>query len=552
MVGDVEVVELTWPRHLTPAPELGVDGVYFDWAEVKRFIDFARQLRHIKGRRWAKKPLELDLWQVVFIIAPVFGWRSEPDGARVIREVFLEVARKNGKSTLAAALLLFLLTADGEPGAEVYSAAMDGKQARAVFDVAAKMAKASPALRRRLRIHERDGKIVFDATSSTYGILTKGLAGDNKHGLNTHGAVVDELHVIQDAAMLDTLETSTGSRGQPLIVYITTAGIPGVSAPWEERRATAVNTARRVVARKDLLGVIFCADPRARDRGTWDDPEVWRDANPLLAASPELRGYLEREVAKCVAAPGRLNRFLRLHLGIPTEASYQRISIGQWDATAGLVDELELHGQRCYGGLDLSSSLDLCALVLVFPDDENRHIDILCRFWTPAATIGERSHRDHADYDGWVRRGYLKTTPGPTIDYDDVEREAVSLLKTFEVKAINYDRWGSKQLRGHLEDAGVPIWEFGQGFASMSPPFKELERLVSLQAARHGGNPVLRFCASGLKASEDPAGNIKPDRKHSTSRIDGMVALIMAIGAWLADETPGHSVYEDRGLAVAR
>lgn len=552
-VTDDDVVELVWPRYLTPPPapaELAA-GVRLDWSEVKRFVDFARGLRHVKGRRYGGRPLELDLWQIVFVIGPAFGWRLA-DGNRRTREVFLEVGRKNGKSTLAAAIVLYLLTADGEPGAEVYSAAMNGKQARAVFGVAAKMAKAAPMLRRRCRVREREGVILHDASSSTYGVLTKATkGGDDQHGLNTHGAVVDELHVITDAAALDTLETSTGSRSQPLIVYITTAGIPGASAPWEERRDVAVKAANGVVSRPDLLGVVFCADPKVREsEKRWSDPEVWRDANPLLPASPELRAYLEREVSKVKAAPGRLNRFLRLHLGIPTEASYQRITLAQWDRTAGLVDELELRRQRCYGGLDLASSVDLCALVLVFPDAKNRALDVLAKFWTPADTLEERAHRDRADYLEWSKLGYLTAVPGVTVDFDVVEAEVARILIDYDVRGINYDPWGSKQLRSHLEDAGAPIWEMRQGFASMSPPLKELERLVAELALRHNGNPVLRHCAAGLAVLEDPAGNIKPDRKRSTSRIDGMVALTMAIGAWLADETPGRSVYEDRGLAV--
>lgn len=553
-VSDAEVVELVWPRHLTPGPSRGeVDsGVYLDWAEVLRFADFARGLRHVKGRRYGGRPLDLDLWQLVFFVGPVFGWRL-PDGLRRIREVFLEVGRKNGKSTLAAAILLFLLCADGEPGAEVYSSAMNGKQARAVFDVAAKMAKAAPMLRHRLRVRIRAGEIIHDGSNSTYTVLTKSAkGGDDKHGLNTYAVVVDELHVITDATALDTLETSTGSRGQPLIVYITTAGIPGESAPWEERRSTTINVANGVAARADLLGVIFAADPKAREKDHWRDPEVWREANPLLSSSPELEAYLEREVAKVIAAPGRLNRFLRLHLGIPTEASYQRITLAQWDRTAGLVDELELRRQRCYGGLDLASSIDLCALALVFPDVDNRALDVVMRFWTPADTLAERAHRDRADYARWAKDGYLKAVPGATVNFDVIEDDVAEILRDFDVRGINYDPWGSKQLRSHLEDRGAPIWEMRQGFASMSPPLKELERLVVELLLRHSGHPVLRHCAAGMAVLEDPAGNIKPDRKRSTSRVDGMVALTMAIGAWLADETPGRSVYEDHGLGVAK
>lgn len=548
---DVEVAGLVWPRWLTPPPR--GKGIVFDWREVDRFLRFTRRLRHIKGRAFSGRPLELDLWQVAFVAGPVFGWRR-PDGTRVIRELYLEVARKNGKSTLCAAIALFLLCADREPGAEVYSLARDKDQARAVFGVAASMARASPLLRRKLRVAERSGFIRFDTTASEYRVLSSDKGGKAKHGLNVHGAVIDELHVITDDELLGTIDTATGSRTSPLLVYITTAGMPDESPVWWERREEVRAVAERVVERGELLGVIFAADPDLleNDADGWRRPEVWREANPALGTALTLE-YLERQVAKVDAVPGRLYRFLRLHLNVPTEAvQTSRISLAAWDKTAGLVDEEELVGARCYGGLDLASSFDLAALVLVFPDEANERLDVLARFWTPGATLIERAHRDKADYVAWQRAGFLTATTGETIDYDVIEAELVRDLDRFEVRGVNYDPWGSKQLRSHLEDAGAPIWECRQGFATLSPPSKELERLVAEAKLRHGGNPVLRYCASGLTFVEDPAGNIKPDRRRSSSRVDGMVALIMALEAWLTDETPGRSVYEDRGLEVAR
>jgi phage terminase large subunit-like protein len=551
---DVEVVELVWPRWLTPRPASARRGeAVFDWQEVDRFLRFTRQLRHIKGRRHAGKPLELDLWQVAFVAAPVFGWRRH-DGTRVVRELYLEVARKNGKSTLAAAILLYLLTADREPGAEVYSLAKDKDQARAVFGVAAAMVRASPLLRRKLRVAERSGYIKFELTNSEYRVLSSDKGGKAKHGLNVHGAVIDELHVITDHELVGTMDTATGSRSSPLLVFITTAGMPDESPLWHERREEVQAVAERVTEREELLGAIFAADPDLLENApdSWRDPAVWLEANPSLGSAIEV-DYLERQVAKVEAVPGRLYRFLRLHLNVPTESvQTSRISLVAWDATAGLVDEEDLAGARCYGGLDLASSFDLAALVLVFPDEANDRLDVLARFWTPGGTLIERGLRDKADYLAWQRAGFLCTNPGATIDYDAIEAELVTVLDRFEVKGVNYDPWGSKQLRSHLEDAGAPIWECRQGFATLSPPSKELERLVAEGKLRHGGNPVLRYCMSGLAFVEDPAGNIKPDRRRSTGRVDGMVALIMALEAWLTDETPGRSVYEDRGLEVAR
>jgi phage terminase large subunit-like protein len=559
---DDEVAELAagWPRWLTPGPtkaERSSGDVVFDWAEVDRFLGFARRLRHFKGRQFAGRPLELDLWQTVFIAAPVFGWRRL-DGGRYFTEVYLEVARKNGKSTIAAAVALYLLAADREPGAEVYSAAADRDQARAVFDVAARMAEASPLLRRKLRVARRSGFIRFDATASEYRVLSSDKGGRRKHGLNTHGLVIDELHAINDAELLGTLETSMGSRASPLTFVITTAGMPDEALLWQERRDEVIAAADRTVERRGLLGVIFAADPDLieHDADGWRREEVWREANPALSsptAGPTLRTYLEGQVTKVDAVPGRLDRFLRLHLNVPRESvQTSRITLAAWDASAGIVDEAALVGRRCYGGLDLSSSFDLSALVLVFPDEANQSLDVLARFWTPAATLAARAQRDRADYVRWARDGWLATTPGQTIDYDAIELELVAALDLFEVRGVNYDPWGSKQLRTHLEDAGAPIWECRQGFQSLSPPSKELERLVAERLLRHGGNPVLRYCASGLTFVEDPAGNIKPDRRRSASRIDGMAALIMALGAWLTDETPGSSIYEERGLEVAR
>lgn len=546
-----ELKSLRRPRWLTPAPSTAerAAGVHFDVAEVHRFLRFARKLRHIKGRQFAGRPLELDLWQIVFVVAPVFGWKRA-DGLRFYESAFVEVPRKNGKSTLCAAIALYLLMSDREPGAEVISAARDRNQARAVFDVAAAMANAAPALRRRLKIATRAGRIAYPASSSSYVVISSDRGGLSKHGLNLHGAVVDELHVITDRELIETIETGTGSRVQPLIVNITTAGMENESPVWSDKRELVIKLAERTIEQpRNQYGVIYAADPKCQVDGSWTNPEVWAEANPGLGVSVRTE-YIAQRVARAKVSPVELNSFLRLHLGVPTGSAAGWLSLPIFDRSASIVDELDLVGARCYGGLDLASSQDLAALVLVFPDDADESADVVCRFWTPADTLAARAHRDKADYLAWSRAGFLTATPGETINLDAVEREIIELIDRFDVESVDYDPWGSLQLRQHLEDAGVPIIECRQGFATLSPPMKETARLIVERKLRHGGHPVLRWCVGNTVANEDPAGNIKPDRHRSRSRIDGTVALIMAVKGWLTDAAGGRSVYEERDLEV--
>jgi phage terminase large subunit-like protein len=550
---DDQLAALVWPRWKTPPPttEARAAGAHFRVDAVHRFLLFCSKLRHIKGRKFAGKAFIPDLWQIVHVVGPVFGWHG-PDGTRLYRELFLEVPRKNGKSTLVAAIGLYLLTADGEAGAEVYSVAKDKDQARAVWAVGALMAKAAPALRRRLRIPprplERGERIVYERTSSVWTLLAKDVMGDKHHGYNIHGALVDELHTITDAELIGTIETGTGSRDQPLTVIITTAGIESRSPIWVDKRGLIIRLSEGTVTESTIYGAIFAADPEVEVDGTWDQERVWRGANPGFGRSVQ-PDYLRRMAAKAKASPTELSRFLRLHLGVPTESASSYIELPTWDRSAGLVLEDDLEGAECWGGMDLASSRDLAAFMLVFPAGDGA-LDVVTRVWTPADTLVARAQRDRADYVRWARDGYLLTTPGETISYDDIEDEVRRLAQRYKIQAVNFDRWGAKQLREHLESAGVELWEMGQGFASMSPPMKELERYVLERRIRHGGHPVLRYCASGLVAGHDPAGNVKPDRKRSTSRIDAMAALIMALDAYIRREPENRSVYEDRDLEV--
>jgi phage terminase large subunit-like protein len=548
---DQRIAELVPPRHFSPppAPE---GGNHFDVEAVDRFLRFCRLLRHTKGNRWARRPLELDLWQVIFVAGPFFGWKNA-EGYRVYRTLWLEVPRKNGKSTLAAAINLYLLTADREDGAEVYAAAASKEQARAVYDVSYRMALGSSHIRRRCRILK--GSIVSENTASSYKVVAS--VSDLAHGLNVHGATIDEIHIHKTRDLIETFETGTGSRDQPVIAFLTTAGLDDPGSIYTEKRDLAEKVAAGKLVEPELLAVIYTIDEA-------DDPFVetsWRKANPGYGTSlrPE---YIARKAREAQNTPAALNAFLRLHLNVRTGQVTRWIPMQKLDASgAQFVDftEEEIHGRPAYGGLDLASSVDLAAAVLVVPslepDPDNEeleveYLDVVIRAWTPKDTLLERAARDRAPYPEWVKQGLLLTCDGETIEYDDIELEAGRLATNFEVKRFHYDRWGSKQLVDHLRAGGLRCFDMGQGYQSMSAPMKEVERLILQRRLRHNGNPLLRWAFGALSVRQDPAGNIKPDRDASTGRIDPFVALVMAVDAWVRG-SKGVSVYEQHGLETA-
>mgnify|MGYP000094275305 CR=1 FL=1 len=555
------LAELIPPKHFSPAPNRETRrelGLVFDLNEVDRLLRFCRKLRHIKGSAWAGRPLELDLWQVVFVAAPLMGWRRA-DGSRLYRRLWLEIPRKNGKSTLAAAIQLFLLVADREPGAEVYSAASSRRQAGEVFDVAKAMVQQSPALSKRLEV--LNASIVYPKTFSKYEVLSA--EAGTKHGMNVHASSIDEVHVHKSRDLIETIETGTGSRTNPLTMGITTAGLDDPGSIYYERSTEAERVAKGELEDPELLVVMYgIADD--------DDPfavETMRKANPGYGTSvrPE---YLEGEARKARNTPARLNTYLRLHLNRRTGQVTRWLPIDIYDKSGGrwmTVDEAELNGREAYGGLDLSSSVDLTAAIFVVPSIEKMALnpkkpkektsvevlDVVIRAWTPEDTLEERERTDLAPYSKWVKDGHLLTCPGDVVDYDDIERELFLLAGgiptgyerlapddpyrgvSLELGALNFDRWGSKQLVNHLAEGGLEVWQMGQGFADMSAPMKELERLLRQGRIRHNGNPLLRWAFASLAVRQDPAGNIKPDRDRSTGRIDPFVALVMAIGAWM-------------------
>jgi phage terminase large subunit-like protein len=542
------------------------EGIEFSAAEVERFLRFAVMLRHVKGRHSGSRLIP-DLWQVLYVLAPVFGWRTRT-GARLFRTLFLEVPRKNGKSTLSSALSLYLLTADSnlkagrlyEPGAEVYSAATTTRQAREVFRPGEAMARRSPVLRGRLAFRA-DKALIYERTFSRWEVLSGDPSkAEEKMGLNPSAFVVDEVHVHRDARLIDTLSSATGAREQPLAVYITTAGVDADGTPYTELRDLAEAVATGEIADSGWHVAIWTIADADRDR--WDDPHVWHRANPGLGRSKSVESLAEEAKAARRSERRRLS-FLRLHLNVRTSNLSRWLSLEDWQASGAFVgpDEAELRGRVAYAGLDLASSTDLAALVLVLPrwaedpDDpafEVEVLDVVVRAWAPADSLEHRPPRERALFADLIASGELLTTPGRVLDYDVLEAEAYRLADTYEIDRLHFDRWGSKQILSHLRAGGLNPYEMGQGFASMSPALKELEALVLARRVRHRGNRLLRYAVKSLAVVSDAAGNVKPDRDHATGRIDPFVALVMAVDAWArATSSAGVSAYEERGLTVA-
>lgn len=533
-------VKLACERHVRDLEQGGERGLTFDHQAARQAIAFFTLLKHSKGE-WAGRPLHLEPWQQ-FAVASLFGWKRA-DGARRFRTSYDEVARKNGKTTMAAGMGLYLMLADGEPGAEIYSVATKRDQARISHSEATRMAKSSPAIRREVRI-VRDNIHIVD-TASKFEPL--GADADTMDGLNVHGALVDEVHAHKTRQVWDVIETATGSRRQPLMFGITTSGYDRESLCFQLHEYTQ-KILEGVIEDDSWFGIIYTVD----ESDEWDAERCWVKANPNLGVSKKWDD-MRRLAARAKEMPSQLNAFLRLHLDIWTQAETKWVNLEHWIQCGQAVDAEGLRGRTCYAGLDLSSNIDISALVLVFPPmaDGDKY-QVLPRFWIPEEAMIERSRKDRVPYDAWVRQGYITATPGSVIDYAWILHQIDQDAQTYDVKEIAFDRWGATKIQTELMERGGEDWlvQFGQGYVSMSPPMKELERLIMEHNLAHGNNPVLTWMANNLVVRTDPAGNLKPDKEKSTEKIDGMVALVMGLDRALRHEPPKRSVYETRGLEI--
>lgn len=505
-------------------------------------VNFIECLCHTKGT-WAGKPFKLLEWQEQ-IIRDLFGI-IKPNGYRQFNTAYIEIPKKNGKSELAAAVALLLCCGDGEQRAEIYGCAADRGQATIVFDVAADMVRMCPALNKRCKILTSQKRILFTPTNSFYQVLSA--EAYSKHGFNIHGVVFDELHTQPNRKLFDVMTKGSGdARMQPLYFLITTAGTDTNSICYEtHQKAVDILEGRKKDA--TFYPVIYGA-------GTdedWTDPKVWKKANPSLG---ETIG-MDKVKAACDSArqnPGEENSFRQLRLNQWVKQAVRWMPMEKWDACAFTVDPEELEGRVCYGGLDLSSTSDLTSFCLVFPpEDDEEPYYILPYFWLPEETLPLRVNRDHVMYDVWERQGYIQTTEGNVVHYGFIEKFIESLGEKYNIREIAFDRWGAVQMVQNLEGMGFTVVPMGQGFASMSPPTKELMKLTLEKKIAHGGHPVLRWNMDNIFIRTDPAGNIKADKAKSTEKIDGAIACIMALDrAIRCGNDTSESVYDTRGLLV--
>lgn len=528
-------------RHVRDLAEGNGRGLWFDEWAGQHVIDFFGFLHHSKGE-WAGKVFELEGWQM-FLLWVMFGWKRT-DGLRRFRTAYIEIARKNGKSTLAAGIGLYLLDADGEPGAEIYTAATKRDQARIVHQEAVRMVRKAPALSKRLKLFKDN--IHSPVTFSKYEPL--GRDADSMDGLNVHGAIIDELHAHATGDVWDVLETGTGSRRQPMMLAITTAGHNRQSICYQFHDFTE-KVLSGIVEDDGWFGVIYALD---RDENgameNWENEAVWMKANPNLGVSKhfeDLRGKSER--AKSM--PSRLNAFLQKELNEWTQASQRWIAPEVWArCNWGPVAEAALAGRKAYGGLDLSSTLDVTALAWVFPGDGPW--PVVMRMWIPEENVEERVKKDRAPYDAWIRAGALRTTPGNVVDYDFILAQIQEDMKAFAVAELAFDPWNATSVSNALVKVEAPMVEFRQGFITMNPALKAMEVGLKQRGFNHGGHPGLAWMADNLVATRDASNNMKPDKAKSTERIDGMVALVMAYYRATLGGGETGSVYEERGVRV--
>ncbi len=527
--------------------ETGIDrGLYFDQkkaAKACRF--FPKFLRHSKGK-WAGKKFELEPWQQ-FIIWNIYGW-YKANGKRRFHTAYIEVARKNGKSTLAAGVGLYMMIADGEFGAEIYVGATKQKQAKVTFDEAKNMVKSSPELREyivpfRNNLHSEELMSKFEPL---------GQDSDTEDGLNPHCGIIDEYHAHKDDGLYNVIESGMGARENPLMFVITTAGFNKLG-PCKNLHDLCEKILDGVVEQDDIFAMIFSMD---KD-DDWEDPKNWIKSNPSMNAIDTTRDFLYSRYERVKNDPSKQVDFLTKNLNVWTDASEVWIESKKWNAcNIRPIKWEDFKGRECYGGLDLSSVEDITCLFLLFPGNE--YHDVKPFFFIPEDTVIERTKRDKVPYDRWVREGWIETTPGNTVDYDYIRRRLTGyyvedgvvkhddscIVDHVFLRSIAYDRYNSSQLINNLTADGLELSSFGQGFVSMSAPTKEFKKLVLKRQLNHGGNPVLAWMISNVEIKRDSAGNEKIDKGSSKEKVDGPVAGVMALGEYLTEQQEPEDIFE--------
>lgn len=513
---------------------------YFDSGEGMRFLKFARICRHTKGEH-ANKHFQLQDWQA-FIFFCVYGWKRKSDHKRRFQKIYIEIARKNGKTEMMGPVVLNSLLLDNEAGAEVYAAATKKDQANILFHagqiMARRLKKDSKAIDRRLQVQKFS--VFVKETNSKFEAL--GADADTLDGLNVHCAIVDEYHAHKDDGVLKILETAVGARQQPQIWIITTAGFNRHGACHQFREVVA-NILEGTMQDDGIFGIIYTLD----ENDDWKDPAVWPKANPSLGLTPTwdyMRAALQRAVNEGASAEVH---FKTKNLNIWVDAAITWIPAETWQACGGEIDLAALKGRTCYGGIDLAAVRDLTAFALFFPapSEKEKHV-LLTWHFCPEDTV--KIKRDNIGaFREWVKSGELVRTPGNVIDYAAIEGVVLQCAAEYDLQAIHYDRYDATQTVLKLQELGLKLEPYGQGFISMSRPSKEFEKLAHEGKILHGGNKLFAWELGNVELKSDPAGNIKPVKKQDEAKIDGVVAAIMALAAWMVHGSKAEqkSIYEN-------
>jgi phage terminase large subunit-like protein len=532
-----EFVRLAVERHVRDLANEDF-SYYFDSDAAQRVIDFFQFCNHIEGK-WAGQKIELEDWQQFALWVP-FGWKRKDTHVRRFRRAYIEVARKNGKSSWTAGLGLYFLIADGEAGAQVYSAATTRDQAKIIHTAAERMVKTSPFLSRMVQAFRNnlsvpDSFSKFEPLSADFNTLD---------GLSPSAGLIDEVHAHRNRGVVDVIETGMGAREQPMMWMITTAGINTSDSIALEFRHHGEQVLKGIRDDDAYFPLIYTQD----EGDNWLDESLWIKSNPNLGVSVNIEEL--RDLAnKAKEIPAAQNNFKTKRLNIWCNSRSKWIPVERWDACKEDFDPSELYGKECYAGLDLSTTTDLSAFVLVFPW-ENDCYRVLPFFWVPKENAELRARRDRVPYPLWISQNFIEATPGNVIDYRFLREKINQLSKVYKIREIAADPWNATQLLQQLqEEDGLKVMEVRQGFASFSAPMKATEALVMSAKLRHDGNPVLKWMFDNVSVKSDPAGNVKADKEKSAERIDGVVAMIMGIGRATLRLNVVNP-YESRGLTV--
>jgi len=519
------------PDHYDPFVQ--ADGYHLDVKAGQRAVDFIEQCcTHVRGPLKGKSFI-LEPW-LAAIVGHLYGWKSRSTGLRRYRELLLLIPRKNAKSLLGAALSLLELFMGDQNTPEIMIGSGDREQARQMFDTIKLMIQNEEELKSRLEVYKNI--IRYPGNDGWLKVVSS--EAYNLHGANLSAGFVDETHVVK-RDLVETMATSQGARLEPLMVNLSTAGYDRHSILYEKYEF-GKKVRDGIIDDPAFFPVIYEANPE----DDLTDPATWEKANPNLGKSIFF-DFLKRECEKAQQSPAFEATFKRLYLNIWTEAENPWLQMDRYDACVGELPDLR--GRACYAGLDLSTTTDLSALVLVFmPLEEGEPYCVLPFCWVPGDRILERSRRDKVPYNTWRDQGFIEATPGPVINYDSIFNKVDEVAQDYELKGVVFDRWGSDQIIQKIEANDIEVIKFGQGFKDMSPPTKELSKLVLEGMMCFPDHPVLRWCASNVVVEEDPAGNIKMSKKKSIEKIDLMIAMVMALDGCIRNVV--NDVTYDGGL----